>query len=183
MMEAWIDGVPWSSVGIRIKRRDIPPLPDTRDYTVQIAGEDGEVDFGLEYGPRIISHECILIADNPTLDYQSKVRAVAKLFDARRGDRVITYSDQPGKRYRARYAGTIPIEKIIFDGNFTLPLKMYQPFPESDERLSEVEMTQSLEMITVQSDGDLYARPILVLTNTGTTTINNFTLQNEYETE
>lgn len=183
MIEAWIDGVAWSSVGIRIKRRDIPPLPDTRDYTVQIAGEDGEVDFGSEYGPRIINHDCILIADDPSLDYQAKVRAIAKLFDARRGDRVITYSDQPGKRYQARYAGTLPIEKIIFDGNFQLPLKMFKPFPESEEKLTEVELSQSPEIITVESDGDLNARPIFVLTNTGTTTINGFTITNEYETE
>ncbi|HIW31472.1 MAG TPA: phage tail family protein [Candidatus Paenibacillus intestinavium] len=183
MIEAWIDGVKWSSVGIKIIRRDIPPLPDTRDYTVQIAGEDGEVDFGSEYGPRIINHECILIADDPRLDYQAKVRAIAKLFDAKRGDRFITYSDQPGKYYQARYAGTLSIEKIIFDGMFQLPLKMHKPFPVSNEKIVEVEVTQSPGIFTVQSDGDLSARPIFVLTNNGTTTVNGFTILNEYETE
>lgn len=183
MIEAWIDGVKWSSYGIKIIRRDIPPLPNTRDYTVQIAGEDGEEDFGSEYASRIINHECILTADDPRVDYQAKVRQIAKLFDAKRGHRYITYSDKPGLQYRARYAGTFDIEKIIFDGMFQLPLKMYKPFPESHEKIVEVDITQSPEIITVQSDGDLNARPIFVLTNNGTTTINSFTLYNEYETE
>ncbi|WP_138756531.1 phage tail domain-containing protein [Paenibacillus sinopodophylli] len=184
MIEAYIDGIPWSSLGIGIKRRDIPPLPETRDYTVQIAGRDGEVDFGSEYSPRIITHECVLMANDPTLDYQAKVREIARVFDAKRGDRTITYSDLPGKRYRARYAGTLSIEKIIFDGMFQLPLKMHNPFPESDqENLEELVLTQSPQTLTIESDGDLSASPIFVLTNIGSNTINGFQIKNEYKLE
>lgn len=184
MIEARIDGVSWSSLGIGIKRRDIPPLPDTRDYTVQIAGRDGEYDFGSEYASRIVTHECVLMANDPVLDYQSRVREIAKLFDAKRGERVVTYSDQPGKRYRMRYAGTLPIEKIIFDGTFTLPMKMCDPFPEKDEEsLIELVVTGSNSEINIQSDGDLSASPIFVLTNVGTNTVNGLTIQNEYQIE
>lgn len=184
MIEAYVDGIPWSSLGIGFKRRDIPPLPETRDYTVQIAGRDGDVDFGSEYGSRVIEHECILMADNATLDYQSKVREIARIFDAKRGDRTITYSDLPGKRYRARYAGTLSIEKIIYDGMFQLPLKMHNPFPESDEEnIEELVISQSPHTITIESDGDLSASPIFVLTNIGSNTINGFMIKNEYKLE
>lgn len=184
MIEAWIDGVSFSSLGIGIIRRDIPVLPDTRDYTVEIAGRDGEVDFGSEYGTRIVNHECILMAEDSTLDYQAKVRQLARVFDSKRGERIVTYSDLPGKQYRMRYAGTLPIEKIIFDGNFMLPMKMHDPFPESStEKILETTFTDNPHTEIVQSDGDLNASPIFVLTNTGSTTINSFTLQNEYQIE
>jgi len=184
MIEAWIDGVSFSSLGIGIIRRDIPILPDTRDYTVQIAGHNGELDFGSEYGARIVTHECVLMADDPTTDYHAKVRQLARVFDAKRGERIVTYSDLPGKQYRMRYAGSLPIEKIIFDGNFSLPMKMYDPFPESStESILETTFTDNPHIEVVQSDGDLNASPIFVLTNTGSTTINGLTIQNEYQIE
>lgn len=184
MIEAWMDGVSFSSLGIGIKRRDIPVLPDTRDYTVQIAGRDGEVDFGSEYQSRIVNHECVLMANDPTMDYQAKARELARVFDARRGERSITYSDLPGKRYRMRYAGTLPLEKIIFDGMFSLPMKMYDPFPESAiESITEFVIDNEPHTVVIQSDGDLNASPIFVLKNTGSQAVNSFTLQNEYKLE
>ncbi|KIL35173.1 hypothetical protein SD71_16245 [Cohnella kolymensis] len=184
MIEAWIDGVSFSSLGIGIKKRDIDLLPETRDYTAQIAGQDGEMDFGSEYGSRVINHECILMADDPTMDYQAKARQLSRVFDAKKGERIITYSDIPGKRYRMRYAGSLPIEKIIFDGMFTLPMKMYDPFPEAaDEQLIETTITDSPEKIVIQSDGDLNASPTFVLTNKGDQAVNGFKIQNEYQLE
>ncbi len=83
-----------------------------------------------------------------------------------------------------RYAGTLPIEKIIFDGMFTLPMKMYDPFPESaDEKILETTITTTPNLIIIQSDGDLNASPIFVLTNTGSQTINSFKIQNVYQIE
>jgi phage-related protein len=184
MIEAWIDGVSWSSLGIGIIKRDITPLPDTRDYSVKIAGLDGEVDFGSEYGPRIVPHECILMADDPTTDYQAKARQIARAFDAKRGERIVTYSDLPGKRYRMRYAGTLLLEKIIFDGKFTLPMKMFDPFPESTvEQILETTITISPYSMIAQSDGDINASPIFVLTNIGSETLASFKIQNEYQIE
>ncbi|MDB5053287.1 MAG: phage tail protein [Bacilli bacterium] len=183
MIETTINGITFTSLGLGLIRRDIPVLPDTRDYTVQIAGGNGEVDFGADYGPRIINHECVLMADDSTLDYQAKVAALATIFDARKGDVTLTYSDRPNRNYKARYAGTLPIQKIIFDGNITIPMKMYDPFPESDERLLETTITASPDVLSIVSDGDVRADPVITLTNTGSTTINSLTIKNEIQLE
>lgn len=180
MIDARVNGVTFSSLGLGLKRHDIPVLPPTKDYSVEIAGMDGEIDFGLVYGSRLIELECVVMADDPTLDYQAKVAAIARVFNARRGDLSFAFSDLPGKRYMARYAGTMPIEKLIFDGNVTIPLKMHSPWPEGDERVFETTIIRSPEQMNIESRGDVRTSPLIVMTNTGTNTIRRFKLTNEY---
>ncbi|MNW38151.1 Phage tail protein [compost metagenome] len=184
MITVTADGVDLRSIGLGVKKHNIPPLPPTRDNGLELADRDGELDFGSSYGPRTFDLECVLMADNPTIDYHNRVAQVADLFNAKKGDISFTFSDRPGKRYIGRYAGTIAIEKIIFDGNLTIPIKMGEnPFPLSDERLTELTITQSPQVLSVQSAGDERASPVIVLTNVGTATLAGFTIKNEYKTE
>jgi phage-related protein len=145
MIEVTVNGVTFSSLGLGVKRHDIPVLPPTKDYNVEIAGMDGEIDFGSTYGPRPINIDCVLMADDSTVGYHYMVAAIATTFNAKRGDLVFTFSDLAGRRYMARYCGTMPIEKLIFDGNVTIPLKMHWPFPESLRDTSVIEYNQGLE--------------------------------------
>ncbi|MOA42292.1 hypothetical protein D3C78_1643310 [compost metagenome] len=64
-----------------------------------------------------------------------------------------------------------------------IPLKMYDPFPESNEQITELTITQAPQVISIQSIGDERASPLIVLTNVGTTVLNGFTIKNEYKTE
>ncbi|WP_135552114.1 phage tail domain-containing protein [Paenibacillus cymbidii] len=182
-IQATVNGVSFASLGLAVQKHDIPVLPPTRDYNAEISGMDGEVDFGSDYGPRTISLECLLMADDATMDYQDKVAALAKMFNAKRGDLVYTFSDLPGKRYKARYAGTMPIEKVIFDGRVTIPLKMHDPYPEGDEHIVETTIASTPAVVEVESIGTVETPPVIVLTNTGVTTITGFTLKIEYPVE
>lgn len=183
MIDPAVDGILFSSLGLGLKRHDIPVLPDTIDYNLQISGMDGEIDFGSVYGPRMINLECVLMADDPTIDYQSKIARLATIFNAKAGDREFIFPDRPGIRYMARYAGTMPIEKIIFDGNVTIPFKMHYPFPESQHDTSAREYGQGLEYgqgyeytthsvqvnlssqaIPIQHDGTAEVAPIIRIT-------------------
>ncbi|MGG6309783.1 distal tail protein Dit [Paenibacillus macerans] len=182
MIEATADGVSFKTIGLGLKKHNIPPLPETRDNGVEIAERDGELDFGSTYGPRTFDLECVIMADDPTIDYQNRVAQVAALFNVRKGDITFTFGDRPGKKYIGRYAGTMNIEKLIFDGNVTIPIKMgSNPFPLSDERITELTITQSPQVISVQSAGDERSSPVIVLTNIGPTTLQSFKISNEYE--
>jgi phage-related protein len=184
MIEVTVNGIPLSSLGLAVKRADIPPLPETRDNSVELAERDGEVDFGARYKPRIFNLECILMADDASIDYHQRVAKIAALFNAKNGDMEFTFNFRPGVRYMARYAGTMPVEKIIFDGNLTIPLKMHDPFPESvTEIVVTKTITQSPELISISNNGEVNSYPVIVLKNSGTNTINGFTLTNEYEVE
>ncbi|MCL6605635.1 MAG: phage tail family protein [Paenibacillus sp.] len=182
MIVAMADGVSFSSIGLGLKSHNIPVLPPTKDNTLELADRDGALDFGSTYGPRTFNLECIVMADDSTIDYHKRVAQVAALFNIRKGDIVFTFSDRPGKRYIGRYAGTMDIQKLIFDGEVTIPIKMSEnPFPESDERVFETTITQSPELVSIESDGDERATPLIVLTNTGLNIIHSFTIYNEYE--
>ncbi|MMZ65407.1 hypothetical protein D1872_278110 [compost metagenome] len=76
------------------------------------------------------------------------------------------------------------IEKILWDGELTIPIKMGEhPFPESDENIEEVTITQSPQTVSVTSVGDERASPVIVLTNIGENDIRNFRIANEYQIE
>lgn len=182
MIEATVDGVPFKSIGLGLKSHNIPVLPPTKDYSLELADRDGEIDFGSTYGARTFNLECVVMADDTTLDYHRRVAQVAALFNVRKGDIVFTFSDRPGKRYIGRYAGTLDIEKVIFDGNVTIPIKMGEnPFPVSDERITELTISQSPQVIKINSEGDERASPVIVITNTGNNVLQGFRIANEYE--
>lgn len=182
MITVTADGIDLRSIGLGVKKHNIPPLPPTRDNGVELAERDGELDFGSSYGPRTFDLECVLMADDATIDYHNRVAQVAALFNAKKGDIVFTFSDRPGKRYIGRYAGTMLIEKIIFDGNVTIPIKMGEnPFPVSDAKITELTITQSPQVISIESAGDERSSPVIVLTNTGSNVIRGFRIANEYE--
>lgn len=145
MIGATADAVSFSSIGLGLKSHDIPVLPPTRDNTVELADRDGALDFGSTYGPRVFNLECIIMADDPTLDYQRRVALVAALFNIQKGDIVFTFEDHPGKRFIGRYAGTMDITKLIFDGEVTIPIKMNNPYPESSQDTTVREYGQGLE--------------------------------------
>ncbi|MEC0241977.1 phage tail family protein [Paenibacillus dokdonensis] len=181
MIDATVNGVSFKSIGLGLKTHNIPVLPPTKDNTIEIAGRDGELDFGSTYGARTFDLECILMANDTTVDYHKRVAQLAALFNVKKGDMVFTFEDLPDRKYLGRYAGTMPIEKLLFDGNLTIPIKMNNPFPTSGERVLETTVTQSSQVMTVESEGNERASPVIVLTNTGTTTIRSFKITNEYE--
>lgn len=183
MIEVTVNGVTFSSLGLGVKRHDIPVLPPTKDNTVEIAGMDGEIDFGSTYGPRLINIECILMADDATTDYQARVAVIAALFNAKKGDLAFTFSDIVSKHYMARYCGTMSIEKLIFDGNVTIPIKMHDPFPYGEEIVVEETIVTSPKLLFINSGGNIRTSPIIVLTNTGVNIIHGFTIDNEFLVE
>lgn len=184
MIDATADGKSFKSIGLGLKKHNIPVLPPTKDHSLEIAERDGELNFGSTYGARTINLECVVMADDTTLAYHRRVAQVAALFNAKKGDVVFTFSDLPGRRYIGRYAGTLDIEKILWDGELTIPIKMGEhPFPESEENIKEDIITQSPQTVSVISTGDERASPIIVLTNIGNNDIRNFRIANEYQIE
>ncbi|GGF72863.1 hypothetical protein GCM10010912_17570 [Paenibacillus albidus] len=183
MIVATADGVSFASIGLGLKSHNIPVLPPTKDYFLELADRDGALDFGSTYGPRTFNLECVVMADDTTLDYQRRVALVAALFNIRKGDIVFTFGDLVGKRFVGRYAGTMDITKLIFDGEVTIPIKMNDPWPESTQDTTVREYGQGLEYgqgylysdyavwigssgqsIVVRNEGSLPAYPIIRIT-------------------
>jgi phage-related protein len=122
----------FSDFGLALLKHNIPPNPDKEDFTIQIPGRPGKIRMGSQYKERTFSLECILMADDSTVDYQARVAAVAELLDfVDDGPGYWIFGDIPGKRFQAEYSGSQSIDKMIFDGRLTIPLVCYFPFSES----------------------------------------------------
>ncbi|WP_274362759.1 phage tail domain-containing protein [Paenibacillus thermotolerans] len=183
MIHATVNGISFASLGLGLTKYNIPVLPDTRDYGVEIAGKDGEIDFGSVYSSRTFTLECVLMADDSSFDYHQKIATIASVFNAKKGDLDLYFSDRQGRRYMARYAGSMPIEKLIFDGMVSIPLKMHNPYPESQQdtsakeygqgleygqgyeyATSSVQVTKSSQSIPIQHDGTAEVAPFIRIT-------------------
>ncbi|WP_427050368.1 phage tail domain-containing protein [Paenibacillus sp. TC-CSREp1] len=172
-----VNNVWLSTLGADLLDRRLPVLPESDEYTVKLADTDGELDFGSTYGPRTI--DLTLFITSPGAQFHSTLAQLARMFNAKRGEMTIEFSDMPGKYYRAVYNGTLALG-TTGSREINVALKMNDPWPTGAEKVTEVEITQSPETITVNSAADVNAQPVITLTNTGTVTIRGFRITNEY---
>lgn len=174
-MDVSVNGEWVSGTGAILVYRNIPGLPEATENTVQIAERDGEIDFGSTYGARPVGLGFFI-----TGDYDPTVSLLMRQFNTRRGILDLVFSDRPGKHYFAQYRGTMSWDESTGNRVIDIPLKMYDPFPESDEKITELNITRSPQVVSVLSLGDERASPVIVLTNVGTTILQSFKIRNEY---
>lgn len=176
-----VNNVWLSSIGASLFERRLPVLPESEENTIKLADTDGVLDFGSTYGPRRIELT-LFITVSPDL-YHRTLAQLARVFNAKRGELTLEFSDMPGKYYRAVYNGTLAPSDSIGSRLVDVSLRMNDPWPTGEEKVTEVTISQSPQVIPIESSADVRAEPVIVLTNTGTTTINSFRIVNEYTIE
>jgi len=102
-------------------------LPETRDYTEEIPGRDGEIDFGCDYQSRALELHCAVEVLAGTAQ-KTLMRTIAGQLDAQLGATTLTFADEPGKVYNVRYAGSIDFTQHTTWLEMTIPFKMFNPF-------------------------------------------------------
>ncbi|MFF2016217.1 phage tail domain-containing protein [Paenibacillus sp. NPDC058177] len=140
MNDVSVNGVWLSTLNIQLVSRDIPPLPETEENTVKIAGRDGVKSFGSTYSARPISLGLFVMGD----DYDGTVAKLASVFSIRRGPLIIVFDDRPGKRYIAEYRGSMSFDTSTGNRLINVPLKMDDPWPESQQDTELREYGQGL---------------------------------------
>lgn len=176
-----VNSVWLSSIGASLFERRLPILPDSEENTIKLADTDGVVDFGSTYGPRLI--ELTLNINVSPAEYHRTLAQLARIFNAKRGELTLEFSDMPGKYYRAVYNGTLAPDGQVGSRLVNVALKMNDPWPTGAEKVTEVTITRSPEVIPIESSADVRAEPVIVMTNTGTTAVNGFKITNEYTIE
>jgi len=173
-----INGIWVSTLGAALFERRLPILPEVSESTVKIAGQDGELSFGSTYDPRRI--DLTLYIEAPPAQFHAALARLARLFNANRKEMTLEFSDLPNRIYRVVNNGTLALDGQVGSRMVNVSLKANDPWPESGERVYETTITKSPEVMTIESTGDVRAQPIIVLTNTGATTIRGFKIKNEY---
>lgn len=163
-----------------------PGLPSTVDRTLTIPGRHGQYDMGADLDARHFVLSCAF-TERDAPDLQQRVMTLARfLVDSYGRPRTLRlrFVERPGQYFVARYAGNFDVDRIIGTGIFTLPFTAFDPFAlASQETIIEMTITKSPEDIQAVSKGNMRTQPVIVLTNTGNTTITHFTIVNEYRLE
>ncbi|MDR9852890.1 phage tail family protein [Paenibacillus sp. VCA1] len=158
----------------------MPILPGEEENTLKLAGTDGVLDFGSTYGTRTIDLT-LEILTGPA-EFHRTLAQLARMFNAKRGEITLEFTDMPGKYYRGVYSGTMALDGQVGSRLVNVSLRMNDPWPTGPEKVTEVTITRSPEVIPIESAADVRAQPVIVMTNTGTTTV-SFKLTNEYTIE
>ncbi|MNB67233.1 Phage tail protein [compost metagenome] len=159
-----------------------PGLPATTDRTLAIPGRHGLRDFGADLSARLFAFDCAILASD-RFQLQTRVMELsAYLVDSygRPRELELLLAERPGQTFTVRYSGSFDIDRIQRYGKFSLPLTAYDPFARGPEQIEELTITQSPQVISLASGGNVRTEPVIVLRNIGGNTLPGFSLTNEY---
>ncbi|MDA2655846.1 phage tail family protein [Bacillus cereus] len=172
-----LDGIPAEQLGIHVLKDYVDPsIPATRDSGVVIPGRHGEIDFGAYLGNREFNIPIVLIPQSSYYEALSKTDELKKiLLDPYGRPRTfkLVVGDRPDRYYNVRYSGSLPINDLLKNRFFTLPLIAHDPHAysivESTEDVLWGDDIPFMSDITFGIGADLYT-----VTNPQTLNIDNF---------
>jgi len=106
-------------------------LPGTRDYTEEIPGRHGEIDFGSEFRPRVLELRVVSLDNLSVQERERLKRNIAKYLDPTKGIRTLIFDDDDSKTYNVKYSGKIDLHQYPTWLEFVIPFKLSNPFIES----------------------------------------------------
>jgi phage-related protein len=131
-MSIKIDDVPISQYNLKCElNHDHPALPGTRDYTEEIPGMHGAYDYGADMGVRTFHLPMKLQSVNSNNQLALAMREFIKiLVDSTGRPKTVklSFEYEPEKWYMVRYSGSLPLQRLIHRGLFTLPLTAFVPY-------------------------------------------------------
>ncbi|MEC1714765.1 phage tail domain-containing protein [Schinkia azotoformans] len=183
-----IGGKSFASLGLLLTKVNIPILPDTRQVEEELPGVDGTIDLETRFGARPIELTFELIEDFE-IDFHIRLSEIAAAFNPLKGQQILMLERNPGKQWKVKYNGSLPIDRLATIGTFTVPLKAFFPFAESvnpadtelklgegliigmgyeiSDTIPTFNIKSSPTTITVKNAGNHEARPVITLSGTG----------------
>ena len=123
-----IGGIANTTLGVELMPEyKEPVLPKTRDQSVVIPGRNGVHLFDTDLGPRVIVLDLVMIDATTPETLQSLTKTFAQVLldqDGKPEDVALVFTKEPNYTYTVRYAGNMPLQRIIggSKGFFSLPL-------------------------------------------------------------
>jgi len=181
-----IDGIDIADIGLKLLQEgtQLPGLPATRDRSVVIPMRPGAYDFGADLEPLHFELALGAVVEGQAGNAKAKVQEVIEslkrlLLDSGRPRAVELELESvfPDRLYKVRYAGSLPVERIVRLGRFTLPVVAYDPRAYAlywESREQTITTTGTLDHLEV--DGSVMPQLEIEVEFTSTST-GNITLQ------
>lgn len=147
-----IDGVRLADIGVHVLAPSQEPMvPILRNQVLTVPERHGSYDFGAYLGERNLDIACGFNNQASLGDSQRLIRDLTRLlFDnyGRPKTVEVIYDYEPDIFYMARLSSTVPLERIVRAGKFTLPMIAYDPFAYS--AVASDELTWGSEVISFE---------------------------------
>lgn len=155
--------------------------PELREYEDEADGRPGALDYGTELGKRSIDIKIDIVpSETPFKIRQSQIYNWLK---PTLPAGILIFDEIPDRFYYAKLSSKLTPEQFNRYGIFELTMKCTDPFAYGPEQIHETIITASPTLINIESLGTEPTPPYIELTNVGSTTINRFKLQAEYQIE
>ncbi|MCM3053667.1 distal tail protein Dit [Caldibacillus thermoamylovorans] len=128
--DIYLDGRNLNEFGLFLRPEHEHSIPDTRDNTIELPGQNGLRDMGSTLVPRPFNLPIGIIPQKDKYDLQYKIRQFTRfLLDNYGNPRNIklVFGYEPDKYYTVKYSGSISPERLITMGVFDLPFIAYDP--------------------------------------------------------
>lgn len=155
---------------------DAPMLPAPRQRYVEVPGRPGRYEFDGDMGPRMFNLRFEISDATTRAGLAALIRDLTDLLldnDGRPTDTTLVFDDEPTKTYTARYAGRVPIDRLVGGtvGEFTLPMLCSDPYAYGAEDSDTFTITAATQEEDVANAGDFKTPVVITITvNTGTIT-------------
>jgi len=156
-------GIHCSTYGLKVTKIEDPLMPPTREKTEEIAGRDGEWDFGADFGPRPVTYT-VDIMEQTRADLKANIRNIAAWLNPKDGAGSLINDDEPDKHYLARFAGKIPLDQLINAFNeFSITFIAYEDPMAIGEDLVWEDIVDT-GVVVVNNPGTCATKPIITIT-------------------
>lgn len=166
---------PLGLVVLRDSRVDL--FPRIKERVEEIPGRHGEISFGSKLEPRLLELHVVVEEEFDFLQREKKKREIAGHLNPTMGTKVLVFADDPDKQYFVKYAGMIDLNQYANWFEFTIPFKCSDPYIYSSAKEKNGYFEDLPTEISLVSDGNLNAWPIITLENEGVNTIDGFVIR------
>jgi len=178
-----LGGIANTTLGVELMPEfDEPILPKTRDNSVTIPGRNGVHLFNTDLGPRVIVLDLVAIDSSTPETLQALIKTFSQVLldqDGHPEDVALVLSKEPNYTYTVRYAGSMPLQRIIggSKGFFSLPLLAADPFSYATEDTDTYNVVAAYQTMAVVNAGDYRTPPTMTITmKAGSVDVTGFTL-------
>jgi predicted phage tail component-like protein len=155
--------------------------PELREYEDEADGRPGALDYGTEYGKRPIDIKIDITPND--IEFKLRQSQIYNWLKPTLPAGILIFDEIPSRLFYSKLSSKLGPEQFNRYGTLEFTMKCVDPFAYGLERIYETIIVSSPQSIVIQSDGTEPTSPVIELTNNGVTTINKFTLQNEYQIE
>ena len=155
---------------------DEPMLPAPRQRYVEVPGRAGRHEFDGDLGARMMNLRFAIVDATTRAGLAALIRDLSDLLlddDGRPTDTTIVFDKEPTLTYTGRYAGRVPIDRLVGAtvGEFTLPMLCSDPYAYGAEDTDSFTITAATQEETVANAGDFKTPPTLTfVVDSGTIT-------------